>query len=253
MKSRKLPHSGLRLFFSATLLGGLLIGHSTHSWASKIPPESERIAQTLRREIHASKSHSFLALLQKWQDRYGTQAISPLLQVASDSSLDDSDRYAALMGAAKLGGTATTPWVVPYLKDRSWMLRSGALRALTALQNQDSAQSVLPLLRDPALVVRIEAIEAIEKLHPTGSTQALLQAIEAPQNYHAHKAQWVPQRALRALKNLGAREAIPHLRPLLTQANDPDLQAHAIDTLASLLGKSFKPGTSLALKIQSLK
>ena len=80
------------------------------------------------------------------------------MQIASDPRNEDSNRYVALMSAAKLGGPSGAPFILSFLKDRSWMMRSGALRALTALENPKTAEAVLPLLRDPALVVRAEAV-----------------------------------------------------------------------------------------------
>jgi|GEM_PF-13332 len=211
--------------------------------AQATPLHSTELIQALRQQIqHAgqgsSTSVSFDTLLKKWSDEYGTPAVSPLLQLSSDQKIPDSQRYIALMGASKLGGSAITHLITPFLKDRSWMMRTGALRALSALQTSDINAAVLPLLHDSALVVRLEAIQAIEKLRPPGAEKALIDALKNPDNYHHQVAQWVPQRALKALQKLEARETIPALKPYLDHSHDPALQKAVLETLQSLSGKA---------------
>jgi hypothetical protein len=212
----------------------------------------------LRREITGRASTSFEPLLQSWQYRYGSLAVAPLLQLASANGagkgLEDTDRYIALMGAAKLGGSGAAPLLTRFLKDSSWMIRSGALRALTALGNPATASAVLPLLHDPALVVRLEAVEAVRKLQPTGAAEALCAALEQSANYHGGKAQWVPQKALEALATLRAPSKFAaQLKPLLDHENDPELQKQTITTLESLTGRVLKKNGSLTERIQEWK
>ena len=217
-----------------------------------IPSPSERIAQTIRHELYVTleSGNSFAKLMDRWNGTYGIDAVSPLIQVADDSALPDSARYAALMGAARMGGTAVSTLIVPFLKDHSWMLRSGALRALATLGNEKTASAVLPLIHDPALVVRVEAVLAIERLKPVGAVKALLSALNSPENYHANIAQWVPGRALQALKTLRAKEAAVGLRPLLSHSRDPELQLQTVETLEALLGKTYSPKLALSEKIE---
>ena len=143
------------------------------------------------------------------------------------------------------------------------MIRSGTLRALTALKNPATAQAVLPLLQDPALVVRLEAVAAVDKLRPVGATEALLKTLEHDANYHGGKAQWVPQKALIALSKLssdtsGRRIAsaallAPRLKPLLDHHGDPELQKQTLVTLESLTGRSLKKGAPLAVRVREWK
>lgn len=205
------------------------------SWALP-PPLSSR---ELRSQMIASRSVSFGSLLKQWEEKYGIQAVKPLLELANDSTLPDRQRYIALMGAGKIGGKAVAPLLVPLLKDRSWMIRSGGLRALSALQNEETTTHVLPLLKDPALVVRIEAIEAVERLRPQGASQALVSILTRSENYQGKKALWVPQRALSALKTLQAKDAAPGLLPLLEKTEDRELLHRTMETLESLTGKRF--------------
>jgi HEAT repeat protein len=205
------------------------------------------ISTSLESDIHLRKGGGFDALLARWEKQYGASAVAPLLKLAQDRALDDTDRYVALMGAAKLGGVPGAPLLVPFLKDRSWMIRSASLRALAALGNPATADATLPLLRDAALVVRVEAVEAVAKLRPAGAAEALVAALTRGENYHGGKAQWVPDHALRALVALGARETAPRLRPLLDHTGDPELLARTVETLDALAGHAA-PDSKVALK-----
>jgi HEAT repeat protein len=171
--------------------------------ASQVSSSNQReIVQNVIKDIRRRNTASFEGLLSIWEKHYGTRAVAALLQVAQDRSLSDTDRYVAIMGVAKIGGSQSAPLLSPLLKDPSWMIRNAALRALTALGNPTTAPRVIPLISDAALVVRLEAVQSLEKLHPAGTEAALVAAIRAPENYHAGRAQWVPSRALEALRHL---------------------------------------------------
>ena len=168
----------------------------------------ESISSAILNDIHHRKSNQFDSLLSSWEKRYGTQAVTPLLSLARNSRLEDPDRYVAIMGVAKIGGTESAPLLVSLLKDKSWMIRNGTIRALAALKNPKVSSSVLPLLNDRALVVRLEAVQALEKLRPEGVTKALLAAIQNPENYHGGRAQWIPQQALETLRHLRVQNSL---------------------------------------------
>ncbi len=211
------------------------------------------LSATLRSDLTTRRNNSFEVLLQHWAKQHGAKASLPLLELTRDTRLADADRYLALMGAARLGGQTLAPELVPTLKDRSWMLRSGALRALSALQNPSTRDAVLPLLKDPSLVVRTEAVEAVRILRPESARDALLQALENPANYHRGIAQWVPQRALQALVALHAKDAAPRLLPLLNRVADPVLQAKTVDALESLTGKKLGKAGNLKGRVEAWK
>ena len=218
----------------------------TTAWANAPLPCP---AQPLRNDLSHQKAGSFNLLISQWEVKYGTNAVSPLFQIASDKKIEDTNRYIALMGAAKIGGTETAPQVSIYLRDSSWMIRSAALRALKALRNPKTAHSVLALLNDKALVVRSEAIDTIAVLKPAGSTEALMKALDDRGNYHGGKAQGVPQKALQALALMKAREITRRLRPLLHHDTDTPLRLQALATIESLSGKVLVPGGRIAEKV----
>jgi HEAT repeat protein len=188
----------------------------------------------LQADLTKRSKTSFDAIIKNWENRYGSNAVTPLLQLAANKKNNDMDRYVAIMGAAKLGGTNVAPSITPFLKDRSWMIRNASLRALSALENKTTATAILPLLKDPALVIRSEAVDAIIKLRPDGAEDALIAALEDSKNYRAGKAQWVPQKALAALVQLKAVKAAPKLEPLLRHEKDPEIRQKAREAIEAL-------------------
>lgn len=232
----------------AVLAGALALAFSSSAFAA-IP----KLESTLLEDIRARKDSSFAKVLKTWELRYSADAVEPLLKIANEKAHSDQDRYVAMMGAAKIGGKATAPAVAALLKDSSWMIRSGAIRALTALKDPVASASVLPLLNDPALVVRVEAVSAVEKLRPNGAVDALVKTLQDKDNYHQGKAQWMPHRVLAALVSLEAKEAAPHLKPLLDHSKDPELQLKTVATLEALTGRKLKAGSNLDEQVQAWK
>jgi HEAT repeat protein len=217
--------------------------------AAPSAPAGEAILKKLREDLQQRKSASFATIVGNWEKRYGTAAVPPLLKLAQSPKDSDPDRYIAVMGAAKIGGPEAAPLIAPLLKDKSWMLRSSALRALSALKNPKLSPAVLPLLKDPALVVRVEAVDAVQTLKPAGAVDALINALEHGANYHRGKATWVPQKALAALVELKAAAAAPKLKPLLKHERDPALVEQVVATLEQLTGRKLAPGKPLAVRV----
>lgn len=223
----------------------LCLGLACPAWAS-VPPVPQ--SSDLLKQIRNSKSASFDNLLNRWNRDFGTSAVPSLLKIARSAKLaSDSERYVAVMGAARLGGKPVASMLIPLLRDSSWMVRNGSLRALTALQAKDASPEILNLINDPALVVRLEAIDAISALKPKGASAALVSAVYAPQNYHGGRAQWAPQRALAGLRRLHATEAVPSLINLLDRSHDAALMKELFETLTALTGKSIKPTAQVAV------
>lgn len=253
--------ANLRLAIGSWTAAGLLLAQvsvSASAWArSSSQTPSER---ALLQELKKNSNSSFKSLTASWQKKYGAHAVAPLLRIAKDRKHEDTQRYVALMSAAKLGGKQVAPQLLPLLKDKSWMLRAGTLRALSALGQSKSAdpaitRAMLPLLKDPALVVRSEAVDALKGAGGTHAfAEALVETLKFKGNYHQGKAQLVPQKALSALAHIQAEPATKsrlarELAPLLRHENDPDLQARTVSTLESLTGNRLKPGADLRERV----
>jgi len=206
--------------------------------------------KTLITKIHKRKSNSFGPTLKFVEKKYGTRAVKPLLRIANKMNYSDPDRYIALMIAAKIGGKGISRQIKNFLKDRSWMMRSGALKALQAVGDSRIASAALPMIDDPALVVRMEAVETIDRLKPIGSKQALLLTLEDPSNFHKGKAQWLPQKSLRILRKMKLTKMdLIKISRLLKYSKDEKLQSEIIKTFEFKLGKP----KALKSKIAHLK
>ncbi len=196
---------------------------------------------------------SFENLIKKWSISPGVSAVPWLIKIASQSKYDDSHRYVALMGAAKLGGEVVLPSVIGFLQSPRWMLRSGALKILAFLKSEVYVKKVFPLLMDPALVVRLDALEVIHKIKPKESAEVLLQALRNKNNYRNGKAEWVPLKALDVLVEIDSTNHAPDIVFLLDYKKDQKLQEKTIWALERLTGKVLKPGASILEKVQAWK
>ncbi|MBC7690760.1 MAG: HEAT repeat domain-containing protein [Methylotenera sp.] len=226
-RRRHLTSALIRAASVATVLSGVL---ATSPATASVPKLSE-----IRNDLtQRNPGTSFQTLIQHWEAAYGADAVPSLIRLAADSKMEDTHRYIALMGAAKLGGSRAAPVIQTFLKDSSWMMRNAALRALSSLSYREAGLQAMSLLKDPALVVRSEAIDALVKLRPEGVEGALVDTIYAPSNYRAGKADFVPRRALLALETLEAHSMIPRLLPLLKRKQDPEFRKLAEKTIEKL-------------------
>lgn len=196
------------------------------------------ILEEIRKDLKLRKSASFEFLTEHWKKTHGTHVIRPLLALAKEVNESDFDRYIAIMGLARIGGKEVAPWILPFLNDRAWMVRIGTLRALMFLNYSKAGSQIISMLRDPALVVRREVVIVIEKLHLKAGIQPLVQTLKDKKNFHKGRAQWVPNRALKALIELKAPANISKdLRHLLEYQQDPGLLRETVTTLDQLNGQ----------------
>lgn len=233
----------LALALAQLLMSTPLAMAKPHSFAGQkidfeklsLQPRYRNILSAMRRDLIEHQQPSFARMIRLWEQRFGVEAVIPLLAISQQQSLKDHHRYIAIMAAAKMGGAEVAPQIAYFLADSSWMVRNAAIRALSALKHPDAGTALLPLAEDKALVVRNEAIRALTRLQPQGTREILVQAALAENNFHGGKAQWVPITALAGLRQLGGpRNLIQQLRPLLDYEKDPKLLQATVTTLESL-------------------
>jgi HEAT repeat protein len=230
----------MRIFFlnskkcltcSSLLLLSLI---SSPAWAAPTP----KLYNQIEKELNAATGSQFESLLNSWNQNYGKRALDALIDLAEKKSLDEKKRFIATLGLARVGGAHSEKVIESLhtlLKDKQWLVRMAALRAIAMNQMKDSSQQVMNCLKDPALVVRSEAISTLEVLKPEGSISALVDTIKDPANYHRGKAQWVPQFALSTLAKLKAPKSTAlQLKDLLDRDSDPKLLLGAIETFEAL-------------------
>jgi HEAT repeat protein len=238
----------------------IVFAYSSSAFADKAPTSTAHLADLLVHDIRANHSNSFQGLLTHWEVKYGTDAYPALARIAETRTYEGNERYIAVMGMAKLGGTPAAPALTKYLKDPSWMVRNAALHALSALKNPKTSTSVLPLLKDPALVIRIAALEAADQLKPEGLEDACLAALKDPHNYYHGKAQWMPQRALGVLTRnsptdtAGRKKVSLALISAAKKPQDVAMEPILLLTLEKISGKSLdktKPLSSALAQLES--
>ncbi len=167
---------------------------------------------SVREELLAHQGTSFERLIKKWEANSEREELSnQLITLSKDSSLGDASRYIALQGAARLIGKPGKPVQMNQFeglaRDPSWMIRSGALKALEVTDTERASRVAAVLLGDPAFVVRLEAMSSLEKLRPTGSQieLSLLNAAEDPRNWRNSQPLQIPTRAIHLLALLRKR------------------------------------------------
>lgn len=209
---------------SGALLG-LTCWSLSVAWGAP-PPHSRTLEAQLVQDLHAYQGkRQFDGLIEQWRRAHGQSAVRPLLQLAQQTRLDETERYMALLGAAKIGGASVATDALPFLKSPSWMLRSGALRILSAFRATQSPELFFARLKDSALVIRTQAAVAVANLKPKGWEQALSNAVLDPLNYAGGKAQLVPQKALEALIKSGDAFTRTRLRASMSKVPDPMIRA----------------------------
>lgn len=187
-------------------------------------------------------------MIEKWDRVYGKTSTPALLKISQDPKTSNSDRYVAILAHTKFSGPHDAKELVALLQDRDWMVRSAALKSIEILGYTPASSHVLKILaHDPALVIRLQAIETLLKLRPPKLPAALLAAASDGKNYRPAdfrrgRADWVPERALAALRELKPNRFAAHLVPLMNEAKDGRIRAHALHTIEILESKSLKQG-----------
>ncbi|MBN23326.1 MAG: hypothetical protein CL678_18720 [Bdellovibrionaceae bacterium] len=215
-----------------------------------LPSWGSPLSQTLITQMKHQKKRDFRPLIQEWNRKYGTKAVTSLLEIAHQKKYSDSIRYMALMGATRMGGKAIVPQVIPLLNDSSWMLRSASLRTLGILQSQSALSEMIKILKkDKALVVRHDAVLALQKLKSKKTIDAFIFAIKDSKNYYKGKAQWIPQRAIAALEELPLRFSDLKKMKELLEIKDQEIVLQTIKVFEKVTGKkSSKQSFSQKIK-----
>lgn len=202
------------------------------------------------------KLTDFRSLIETWERVYGEAALPALGRIAKDAKAKDSDRYVAILATTKIQGPKSALETAALLENKNWMVRSAALKSIEILGYTAAGPKVLErLAKDPALVIRLQSIETLLRIRPAGLEKALLAAAVSGQNYRPAdftkgRADWVPQRALEALRELApelkqtqkSHGIALELLALLNKPRDGRVRAQALYTIETLEEKSLRKG-----------
>jgi HEAT repeat protein len=147
-------------------------------------------------------------------------------------------------------GKAAAPELLQALKNPSWEVRLSALKSLTLLHEESACEAISNLLlKDPSLIIRTEAALALSTYKDSRILQskiipALIKSLYDGKNYRSNNykrgnSDWVPTKALLALRILNAKSSSQELLPLLKHTQDKKLKAHTLFTLEQL--ENIKP------------
>lgn len=252
----------LAVAFTTEVLAAVPKDGLTESTGRKIAIES--ILRSDLRALRQEKKTDFRALIERWDSVYGKASSPALRKIALDAKSPDTDRYIAILAHTRIQGIApnsaakkeSDSLIENSLASKSWMVRSAALKSAEILGadavSPPTSRKILSLLeKDPALVIRTQAIETLMKLRPEGTADALVRAAMdsknyRPANFRRGRADWVPQKALEALRKLRPAGYSAKLLPLLNEAKDGRIRAHALYTIEALEAKSLKKGRPFA-------
>jgi hypothetical protein len=259
----------LNLFLALILSSSFGIAREIQSASSPLAPSA--VAKEIKTELinQSSVTITIDEVVRKWNRRFGNLALEPLWKIikSSPNLYSDQQRYVALIAFGRIGGLDSIPKLIETIKDNSWMIRSGSLRMIGTIMtaNKSSSQSnptsisqvehaLSKALNDPAIAVRIEAVHTIRALKLSSMIPALIANLYSPENYHAGKSQWVPEKILDTLVELKAAPSTSKsLKALLDHKKDPALQKKTVETLEMLHGKMLRNNGTLNDRVTAWK
>ncbi len=233
----------------------IILLSSVSAFAKPVPPVSVKPAQKpkltvslLERDLKTyakQKDENFEPLMEAWSKQFGAALPATLKELAENDKSEDRARYVALMGLVRFDGKNSSATAKKLLKAKSWMPRSAALRAIEILKDTSMEADVAKILKDdPALVIRAQAVDTLVALNTKDTANHLLEAVFDAKNYRKGNyktgvADWVPQRALAGLRTIKAKSIVLKLLPIINDAKDGKLRAHALHTIETLEGKQI--------------
>jgi HEAT repeat protein len=216
---------------------------------------------------------AFLSLVELLKDPYpdvrmaASEAIVKIQGLPSEEKIQwvqpllkedrDEVRVLTLQTLFHIAGEKLLPLYIQSLRDPSWKVREGAVRALSSLTNPEITTFLLPLLEDENSQVRVMVVKAIARFPGNQAMEVLLSRLEDPEprvRYEVCKqlknfnSPYVIQRLIECLQDpsgmvrLAAIESLCHfkaveaLEPLrqLVQVQDPDLVKEATQAIKIL-------------------
>ena len=155
---------------------------------------------------------------------------SPQLRKPLEALLNDPEPWVRGAGIEALVGlrcVESAPEIAKLLDDVEWGIRTAALIALARLEVKTAAPALVKLLADNDGSMRATSAYALGILGAGGTARSVRNLLE-------DKEWTVVQDAAQGLARLGDREAVPRLRELLRNAQEPDLVESVVDSLLQL-------------------
>jgi HEAT repeat protein len=158
----------------------------------------------------------------------GAKETAPRIAKLLIPNPDDQEKYGislALRALGQLGAKDALPLIRPYAGDPHVILRCRAICALAALEDRESAGLIVPALAEGDVGVSRGARHALRRLNASEQVPQILDLVKKDPDRGAE--------AIATLADLGARDAVPVLVPLLKRPM-PYVRAFAAEALCRL-------------------
>lgn len=156
------------------------------------------------------------------------EAVPEILPLLKDR--ETAVRLQALEALGLLGASPAAEEIAGFLKDPDPRARMKAIDALKHLKAKELGSRILPLLKDPDEQVVLRAIQAVQVLQPAGSAGELARFL----------GRSFSDAVRPAILEIGAREALPEIRPLLTHPN-AEVRVAAVRLISEFAGGISAP------------
>ena len=200
--------------------------------------DEEKILRTLNvlRDDDWGRTQKAAKFLRKFARHLRGRDNPKILPLLGGALNDDnwSVRWASAEALAMLRDRAAIPALKARIDDPSWIVQVAVVRALVELEASGLADTLAPLLRSPRKAVREAAAEALGEMGDAVAIPALGEALKRDGD------EFVRFAALRAIHQLEAGEARPHLELALSDSSI-HLRWFAMQQLAPQMNETDLP------------
>ena len=146
-----------------------------------------------------------------------------LSKIVQDEKLSESDRWSAIVTAAKKDGDRAVPILEDMLKQKkySWYIRTAVAQSLVAVGGPDATRVLQGMLNDHSLVVRTVVVDALGDMKDPTSLTPLTEEMKNKRNFIGEQSLWIRKHLVDAIAKTGQKKSIPIL---ITYLDDPDTE-----------------------------
>jgi HEAT repeat protein len=149
-----------------------------------------------------------------------------LSKVVQNEKLSESDRWSAIVSAAKKDGEVAVPILEDMLKQKkySWHTRTAIAQGLVSIGGPDATKVLQGMLSDHSLVVRTVVVDALGDMKDPSSLTPLTEEMKNKRNFIGEQSLWIRKHLVDAIAKTGQKKSIP---VLITYLDDPDTEVAA--------------------------
>ncbi len=193
-----------------------------------------------------------LALEMPKKNRYATlqqtvKSPNQLDAIAMDDTLPMQTRWRSITAMSELFNDKSMPFLEKYLKNSEWFMRNAAIISASRLDHEQALKWARQLLDDKSLIVRTSAVQAITHLNGIEAKADLWAKLNSNENFHRGHSLWVRRYIVEALAKFADRSDEQKFIKVLLDS-DERLHAPAIQALTRITGENLARGKNLEQK-----